>query len=799
MAEQEIIYRIKVIGDDEGKSKLAQLTTQLQEVGKQRSDLLKIAKSGVELSVEEARKLEALNSQYTSLTNQKKAYNSEVNRGVKQAEADSKSLAGMRAAIANMRAEYEKLDPATEKSKKLAASIGNLQQSINAADFATKNFRGNVGNYMGAADSAIQNTNKNYRELRDEIRALQQISFAGKSDAEIKQINTRIGELKDNMADLAAIQEASGLEFGAALAGSARVFSAAAEGFVGTLNVIGVKSEMFGELQKKMVELIAITQALGAIEDAFQKKTLLTTGIKIKDTAVTAYNSAAKWANTTAQGAQVAMTEAAAVVTGQATIAAKAAAAAQWLWNAAILANPVVAIVVAVAALTAGIYLLTKGESESETQTKRLNTELENLHKTMQKTKDNQRFMTDYATAIGLSTERLREMEKAHIAVNRAQAWQELNTLIKLGSERTKEQTTRMGELKKEIIVLKDRELIMDAQIIKQRNDQRKAEADQRAADRLQQATDEAKANEDAIKKAGELQAKKKEEERKVTQALIAQWAKEDEEALKAEDEADILRQETFFDKLQNDVDAQKEADLARVKSVTETFAIEKKLLEDQMELEQRARDEKERNEQAKLNVTKQALGNVASLLGKQSLAFKAIASAQALIDTYQSANAAYKSAAEIPIIGFGLAPLAAAAAVAAGLANVANINSVTFSEGGLISGKSHSEGGVPFTVNGAAGFEAEGGEVIINKKSAQMFLPELSKINAWGGGKRFYASGGVVPAVTSPTIQNSGIDQNIIVDSISRAIRETPVVVSAQRIRDGVKQVELITSEGDI
>ncbi len=799
MADQEIIYRIKVIGDDEGKSRLAELTTQLQNVGRQRAELLKIAKDGNKLSTDEANQLERLNEQYVSLTNQKRAYNAEVNRSVKQAAAEVKSLAGMRADLASMRAEYEKLAPASAKGQQLAGAIAKLQQEINAADFATKNFRGNVGNYMGAVDASIQNTNKNYRELRNEIKALQGMSFAGKSDEEIKAINKRIGELKDNMADLAAIQEASGLEFGAALAGSAQVFSATAEGVIGTMNIMGVESEVLGDVQKKMVELIAVTQALGVIEDAMQKKTLLTTGIKIKDTVVTTANTVSKWANTTAQGAQVAMTEAAAVVTGQATIAAKAAAAAQWLWNAAILANPIVAIVAAVAALTAGIYLLVKGESESEKQTKRLNAELETLHQTMQRTKDNQQFMMDYAKAIGMSTERLREMERAHIAVNRAQAWQELNTLIKLGTERTEEQTARMGELKKEIIALKDKELLLDAQVAKAKIDQRKKDAEDRAAARQEQAEAEGAAADEAASRAATAQTKKMEAEKAAKQALLEQWAKEDDEAAKMELEAEAEREKTFFDKLQMEVDAKKEADAAKAQSAMEMFELEKQILEDEMRMKEAAKAAEERNERAKLNVTKGILSDVSSLLDQQSQAFKALASAQALIDTYQAANAAYKSAAEIPLVGFALAPIAAAAAVAAGMANVAKINGIQFGEGGIIEGASHSQGGVPFTVNGNAGFEAEGGEVIINKRSAAMFLPELSRINEWGGGKRFYASGGFVPTMPAPSGTSGGVDATLIVDSISRAIRETPVTVSAQNIRRGLKEVNVITTEGDI
>ena len=67
----------------------------------------------------------------------------------------------------------------------------------------------------------------------------------------------------------------------------------------------------------------------------------------------------------------------------------------------------------------------------------------------------------------------------------------------------------------------------------------------------------------------------------------------------------------------------------------------------------------------------------------------KAAAIAKAMIDTYQSATAAYASLASIPYIGPALGAAAAAAAVAAGLANVAAIRAqpIGFARGGRISG----------------------------------------------------------------------------------------------------------------
>ena len=66
--------------------------------------------------------------------------------------------------------------------------------------------------------------------------------------------------------------------------------------------------------------------------------------------------------------------------------------------------------------------------------------------------------------------------------------------------------------------------------------------------------------------------------------------------------------------------------------------------------------------------------GSLSSILGEESKAGKAFAVAQATIDTYKAANAAYASLAGIPVVGPGLGYAAAAAAVLAGVANVKKI-----------------------------------------------------------------------------------------------------------------------------
>jgi hypothetical protein len=81
------------------------------------------------------------------------------------------------------------------------------------------------------------------------------------------------------------------------------------------------------------------------------------------------------------------------------------------------------------------------------------------------------------------------------------------------------------------------------------------------------------------------------------------------------------------------------------------------------------------------LQTTAQVLGTLSDLAGKQTEEGKALAIAQATIDTYLSASSAYAAAAKIdPLI---LAPLAAGAAILAGFARVKAIADVKVPNGG--------------------------------------------------------------------------------------------------------------------
>lgn len=102
-----------------------------------------------------------------------------------------------------------------------------------------------------------------------------------------------------------------------------------------------------------------------------------------------------------------------------------------------------------------------------------------------------------------------------------------------------------------------------------------------------------------------------------------------------------------------------------------------------------------------------------------------------------------------------------------------------TFQDGGMIEGASHSEGGVPFTVAGRAGFEAEGGEYIFSRNTVdRLGTGLLDAINFGGAAPRMFADGG---AVSRASVASSALNQSemaqMIGEVVASSVTQIPVV----------------------
>ena len=144
-------------------------------------------------------------------------------------------------------------------------------------------------------------------------------------------------------------------------------------------------------------------------------------------------------------------------------------------------------------------------------------------------------------------------------------------------------------------------------------------------------------------------------------------------------------------------------------------------------------------------------VGALSDLVGKDTIAGKALGIAQATINTYIGASEALKQKSTLPSPFDVIAKVVnVATIIATGLKTVKEITQVSVPDaavpevrirkamGGVLQGPTHAMGGIPTNLG-----ELEGGEYVVNRASTMMFRPQLEEINTAGGGQRDYGYGG--------------------------------------------------------
>jgi len=106
-----------------------------------------------------------------------------------------------------------------------------------------------------------------------------------------------------------------------------------------------------------------------------------------------------------------------------------------------------------------------------------------------------------------------------------------------------------------------------------------------------------------------------------------------------------------------------------------------------------------------------------------------------------------------------------------------------------MVQGPSHKKGGVKFKVRNTNYFpELEGGEVVINKRSSQVFKKELSRINSYNGYGRRFEDGGIIqnaPQVLNPSENSVNLSDDAIIRQatlIAEKITQGQLTVMAEQ-----------------
>jgi hypothetical protein len=255
--------------------------------------------------------------------------------------AQAGSLDKLKAQLSVTTAQWSKLSEQdrlnSEIGKELTAQKLALTTQLKAEELATGDARRNVGNYEEATKSLKA-------QLKENTAALIEMKNAGNDNTEAyKKLVKETGELKDTMADTKAeinsfASDTRKLDLAI---GVMTGIGAAAQVAESSVALLGGENEELTKSIQKMVAIQGLLNGVQEIGNALQKESAFMQGvIAIKTKVVTA---------------------------------------AQWLWNAAMAANPVGLIVAGVAALGAGIALLTYKMTNSSKETENLTLKLKNL------------------------------------------------------------------------------------------------------------------------------------------------------------------------------------------------------------------------------------------------------------------------------------------------------------------------------------------------------------------------------------------------------------------------------------
>lgn len=396
------------------------------------------------------------------------------------------------------------------------------------------------------------------REAQAEVAELSE-KF-GATSREATQAAKKAAELKDAIGDAKALTDAYNpdAKFNAltqSLGGVLNGFQA----FEGALGLVGVEGEAVQETLLKVQSAMALAEGVnGVLESVDAFKTLAT---------------------------QI----------GNLSVVQKVSTALQWLWNAAMNANPIGAITVAITALLVAGYKLISWFQESADAEEKMSKSIDKnsaaikkqqlqIERSSEKQESYNKFVYDYAKASGKSAEELRKLALKHqeeelalarknselakstylrekdtlaamiaagadeelIKKQREVAVQARENATKAREESAKE-AKELQELRRQQMVDRQQELT-DAK--RDAEEKRKQEAED-ATDRRKRAEEEAKA--EAERKKREDEKNLTEEERKLKEAQDLR-DKANEERIKTQDEYDKLQRELIKDEQEKEI-----------------------------------------------------------------------------------------------------------------------------------------------------------------------------------------------------------------------------------------------------
>lgn len=352
MADKRVLLEVELNMTDALKE-MASYEIKIDEIAARERALRDELKQNNRATAEERQRYVEVKQQLSLLAEEKKAYRKEVgelSRGIQNniiAENKYKdTLKGMCAQLSIAKDELRAMkttDPGfAAKTKEVEALNAKVKQMEEDYGVYTRN----VGNYEGALKSLRE-------EIKAHTEALITLKLQGDENSEAyRQHVEELAKLKDAQADInqqvnAAASDTRGLD---TLSNSLTTLTA---GFAAYQSILGLSTKESEEYKKVIKNMQAATVALQAaiqLQNAAQKQSNV---YQLASNIVRKIGIDQTARATKAEAAHAAMLKAE-------TTGTKLAAAAQWLWNAALAANPVVLLVTGIALLAAGVFALTK-------------------------------------------------------------------------------------------------------------------------------------------------------------------------------------------------------------------------------------------------------------------------------------------------------------------------------------------------------------------------------------------------------------------------------------------------------
>lgn len=560
---------------------------------------------------------------------------------------------------------------------------------------------------QGNADEAVGSLRSQLRAAQADVAELS--AKFGTTSQEAVQAAKRAGELKDRISDAKALTDAFNPDakfksLSASLAGVAGGFAVVQGGMA----LLGTESKDVEKTLLKVQAAMALSQGLQTIGESVDSFKQL--------------------------GA----------VAKSYSVVQKVITAAQWLWNAAMAANPIGAIVVAITALIAGGYALVKMFRDStaaneaamasiKAHTKELENQAKEAKKSSDNLKDHNGHLYDMAKAAGASAEELRKLALKHadeeVSLAKNNATIAANTFNR---ERNTLATLKAAGASDEVIASQQKltnesykEFKEQDKILVESYKNRKEVVQKNEVEILQEKTN-------ATKKANDDAKTKREQDAKD----LAEAQKKQLEAIKQHHQDLLKEAEDFFRKgIETEERVKKEGEQLLIDQESVLQAGLKEIyIGSEDEKNQIAFENSEANielakkeaaaKEAVMNKTASVLARGADLLGKNTAAGKAMSIAAATINTYQGITAELATKTVTPFeIGLKIANVALIAAT--GLKAVKDIISVKVPGGGgggaapSMSGAGAGGGAAPqFNVVGNSGVNQLAGIMATNEQT---------------------------------------------------------------------------------